>query len=232
MSFKFDEVPGGWAFENPNAFVFFGNRDSQLPRLQQLYPQFQFRRVKQVHGDKIVENSAQIPDWTLEADGHFTSEKNLALCSISADCMPLLWVSRQRPWVMALHAGWRGVAQRLAPKALDVIKRQGLEIEDFDLYIGPHIMNASFEIRQDAFELLRKSTSASSELFSTPQGEGCYKLNLLDLVTCQLRESNFPQDQIHCLEIDTVTEPQLHSFRRDAKDAGRQISFVVIKLSP
>src|SRR5438046_8935661 len=64
--------------------------------------------MRQVHGDHVVE----VQDKTLkeagEADGMITSEPDIYLGVLTADCVPILFVAHSQKLVAAVHARWRG----------------------------------------------------------------------------------------------------------------------------
>jgi polyphenol oxidase len=111
------ETDFGFEIDTPEYLFFFGKKDSGLETLKKTYPDFEFRRVKQVHGNEIY-RQLDISDSSIEADGQWTKISKLALAVNTADCVPVLIVHPSKGLVMGLHAGWRGVASRIIPKAL------------------------------------------------------------------------------------------------------------------
>src|SRR2546430_8775237 len=63
--------------------------------------------ARQVHGTR-VETAA--PGPTREADGLITATAGQMVGVVTADCMPVLLIDRQRRVAAAVHAGWRGAA--------------------------------------------------------------------------------------------------------------------------
>ena len=92
--------------------IVFGTRFLEQKMLKELFPEFQFYFLKQVHGNRVVPAHSLSPT----ADGHFTSQKNQALCLRTADCLPVFIIRGEN--VFALHIGWRGIHNKILDKAL------------------------------------------------------------------------------------------------------------------
>ena len=55
----------------------------------------------------------------------------------SADCTPVLIGDILTGRVSAIHAGWRGTAQRIVPKAVEHFLKQGSQLENLRFVMGP-----------------------------------------------------------------------------------------------
>ena len=64
--------------------------------------------LKQVHGVNCV--PAYRAGKEVEADASFTKKRNEVLAVLVADCVPVLFASKNGSCVAAAHAGWRGLA--------------------------------------------------------------------------------------------------------------------------
>lgn len=223
------EQSWGWTIETSKNLVCFGNRSADINTLQALYPDIAFRRVRQVHGSHIVELTKDSPDLAIEADGSWTTQAGLALCSITADCIPILITSQKQDFVMALHAGWRGVARRILLNGLKLVDELGITADELRIFIGPHIQPSSFEVQQDALDLLGASCDLPLASFAVATSPVKYKVDLQKILVAQAVEQKVQSSQIVSLPFDTMTDPRLHSYRRDHSSSGRQISFVLVK---
>lgn len=211
----------GYKARAGNAEFFFGTKNLPKTELTNHFPDFKFAFLKQVHGNHVVEANA---DETFEADGHFTHQKNLALVSITADCVPILLAGHDK--VCALHSGWRSTA-------LNITKAAKIAAGGFQFAaIGPHILMTSFEVGNDVAQQLLASapagTKANQLIYPHDDERKCY-FDLTELVRLQLKDA-FGDDLLilEALE-DTKTSIHFASFRRDKDQAGRQYSFVVMK---
>lgn len=121
--------------------------------------------ANQVHGDKIVAVAADADDAALErakaqaneeADGIIVECPDVAALLCFADCVPVIVVAPTGAFAV-VHAGWRGVMARIAPKAVRMLAGppsapEGMLPSDpstFNVYIGPHIHGECFETSAD-----------------------------------------------------------------------------------
>ena len=75
--------------------IFFGGVGSLLHHLKVAYPDHDFVRLKQIHSDAVVESPDSSQDYLIHGDAHFTTKENLALCVITADCVPLFFINHR-----------------------------------------------------------------------------------------------------------------------------------------
>lgn len=214
----------GIEFKLPHAHVFFGFASANLDILKNLFHQYSFRELRQVHGAVIV----PADDSLAEADGHWSGQSHIALCIKTADCLPVMLVHPQK--VCALHAGWRGLYAEIL-----ISGARSFATSETQAFIGPHIGPCHFEVGLDVAQQLEKSFQTcrgrtaqdlpNSILLSHAHSEKKY-VDLRTLAVAQLRHAGIPSSQIHCVEHDTFASTSFHSYRRDREKAGRQISFV------
>ena len=104
----------GYAAQVEEYYLFYGTCHLKRSHLREVFPQYEFCFVRQVHGSRIVEASSVLQS----ADGHYTREKNKALIVQTADCLPVLLMKKDL--ICAVHAGWRGVAQQIVISAVQL----------------------------------------------------------------------------------------------------------------
>lgn len=117
-------------------------------------PELAIFELTQVHGTEVVNlRKGGTPDKP-EADGAIASYDGPLIPVIkTADCLPLLLLGSKGYAI--LHAGWRGVASPILGNPL----LQDLDIEE--IYLGPAISNAGFEVSSDFRENFPNSTNFS-----------------------------------------------------------------------
>lgn len=117
---------------------------------------------RQIHGDHVVliEDSSSDPlslaqnkaQEGADALAVFVSDVAALLCF--ADCVPVIVVSPTGCFAVA-HAGWRGVMNDIAVRAVAALatydKNSGQEdlVSEYNVYIGPHIHGECFETGSD-----------------------------------------------------------------------------------
>jgi len=226
---KVEHHPLGTLIETDFYLELLGNREAQISQLQQAFPQINFKRVKQVHKDRVVHTSPHAIDFSSEADAHYTGEKNLGLCIATADCIPLLIYHHEPRWIASVHAGWRGVENRIVPKTIATLIRNGCKPENLQIAVGPHIQMQSFEVGNDVRDQLLKCFQGDKELVWEKISENKSKVNLNEILKYQLLESKIELENTFFDFKDTVADINYHSFRRDRENSGRQISFISLK---
>lgn len=221
MSFR--ETSDGFIYSNNSVLVFFGKKSCTLERLHILYPEFVFRGVKQTHSNISIQSFDD--SGSIEADAHWTHEKNVALLIKTADCVPIMILQPESETVMAIHAGWRGVAHRITPLTVEKLSSPYL----CEVFIGPHIMQNSFQVQDDVKELLVNSTDASPEQFLKTENGKMY-IDLENMIKNQI--APFKITNIKSTKTDTKTNPDFHSYRRDSTNlivnGQRNISFICL----
>lgn len=206
-----------YSFPFEGGRIIYGTKYLKRSDLRDLFPQYQFCFVKQVHGQKVI--SANV-DQLIEADAHWTTEKNQALAVQTADCLPILLKSHDH--ICAVHAGWRGVENQIVLKALNIFPN----LFDLEVGIGPHITQENFVVSEEVAEQLKVS-APQGQAWITPIGDKKYQVSLTGLVKDQIL-NNTPVKAWWNLSINTFSSNLFYSFRRTAEKNMGQFSFIVL----
>jgi YfiH family protein len=133
---------------------FIGQLPSELGKI--LNPNTQAYRVKQVHGNTILTPSEieltlddQGEKTFSEADGIISDARLQSVWVASADCTPVLIADSQTGRVAAVHAGWRGTAQRIVPEAIALFLAKGSSIENLIFALGPAITGEVYQVTEE-----------------------------------------------------------------------------------
>lgn len=128
-----------------------------------LSPQAQVYRVKQVHSAKVlspteIEGAIALGLPLLEngqpapfplADGIVSVRSHQAVWACSADCTPALIADVVTGQVAAVHAGWRGTAQKILPRAVERMRAQGSQLKNLRIALGPAIDGQVYQVGHD-----------------------------------------------------------------------------------
>lgn len=204
--------------------VFFGGTGDTLESIRAAFPLVQLKKIHQTHSDLVVEASESI----IEADAHYTAEKNSALLIATADCMPIMIYCRQTRRVAAIHAGWRGIANRITEKTLERLITTGSSKKEFQTWVGPHILQNSFEVDQEAYDLLSNAQSGLAENEIAYKVNSKYHVDLKKILESQIRRAAPGTATPLFLDIDTKTNSDYYSYRRDQKTKKRNLSFICL----
>lgn len=133
---------------------FWSRSPAELTRV--LHPTAQSYRVKQVHGNTVLSPSevaasvvrAEVTGEAPAADGLITEQAEQAVWVCSADCTPVLIADAATGQVAAVHAGWRGTAQKIVPQAIARLQAQGSHLKDLRVALGPAIAGEVYQVSQ------------------------------------------------------------------------------------
>lgn len=179
-------------------------------------------QARQVHGKAlVVAGGDPIATAKIEADALVAEPRSGHAVAIRvADCVPVLLADPHTGRVAAVHAGWRGVEQRILDVAVDTMKESALYAA-----IGPCIGPCCFEVGDDVADRIAK-VSASAVVVRRA-GEKAY-VDLRLAVRTQLRALGLEDVSIEDVPGCTRCEPErFHSYRRDGKDSGRLLGIIV-----
>lgn len=224
LSRAFTESALGLALQTDKLLLFFGSKNATIENLKTSYPDLTFRKIKQTHSDIFVENSVEL----VEADAHFTTFKNTALLISSADCLPILVYCHQTERVASIHAGWKGVSNQIVFKSLKKLIATGSTEKKFSFWIGPHIQQNSFEIEFAVLQQLKISAYNLKLNQYSQEKDQKYYVDLNQIVSSQITAASKKENFKWFSNIDTKTNNNYWSYRREKDKAGRNLSFITL----
>ncbi|MDR3281539.1 MAG: peptidoglycan editing factor PgeF [Endomicrobium sp.] len=102
----------------------------------------------QIHSSKVqLVNTSYKNCFINNCDGLITTNKDIALGVLTADCVPILISSKNCEFKAAIHAGWRGIAKGIIENTLDILKNKlHISLDQIKIYLGPHIRSCCYEV--------------------------------------------------------------------------------------
>ena len=180
------------------------------------------RLPRQVHGARVVAADA----WSTapDADGVVTDAPGQLAGIVTADCVPVLLVARDRCVAAAVHAGWRGAAAGVLEAAVCQM-RDAFDVPAtaIEAAIGPAVGACCYEVGaevRDAFRARTGETTAAAWQETSDR----LRVDLRVAVRLLLHASGVATVTI--LGPCTMCGSGYASYRRDGPGAGRQLSFV------
>lgn len=135
---------------------------------------------RQVHGTRLAWHDALRGLTILQGmDGHATATPGTFLAVSAADCIPVYIADPTRRVVALVHAGWRGTAGRILPKAIEELTRRGSHVEKLAVHCGVGICGQCYEVGAEVF--------AGCGLTAPEGGKG--RLDLRAVLMAQAREA-------------------------------------------
>ena len=145
------------AYESLNFGFHVGDDPAAVTSNRSSIPNAQF--MNQVHGDKVVViDELLATDPT--CDAMITTKTGISLVVMVADCIPLLFISREA--VAAVHVGRAGLINKVAIKTLHQMRTMGAI--DVHAIIGPSICGRCYEV---PFEMQQDVIANHPRAFST-----------------------------------------------------------------
>ncbi len=163
------------------------------------------------------------------ADALLAASPGLLLTIRTADCLPVLLIDPRRRAVAAIHAGWRGVLDRIVEKTVGALQQVlGVNPSDLSALLGPSIQSCCYEIGAEVVNAFRERFIRSDRFFRHAAGR--QYLDLAAAVRHQLHEAGVASRQITASNLCTRCRADLfYSFRREGVAAGRMVAAIGIR---
>jgi len=169
-----------------------------------------------------------LDDAIQDCDALITDIPHIALCILTADCVPILLYDTKKKVIAAIHAGWKGTQSEIAYKTVRKMQQHyGSNPKDILAGIAPSIGKCCYEVDQNVaqhFFHIPKS--------STPIGDK-YMLDLPYINQTQLLRAGVQKRHIKMSHICTACEvEQFFSYRKEHGCSGRFMSIISLLPKP
>jgi YfiH family protein len=174
--------------------------------------------LDQVHGTRVVRLTVAHagPDAETErADASITTMPGIACTVLVADCLPVLFATRDGRAVGAAHAGWRGLAGGVLEATVDAIRAAvPVAAGDIVAWLGASIGPAAFEVGADVLDAFQ--TGEARHFVPAPARDGVPKwmADLPALAEGRLRRLGLT-DVTGCGLCTVSDASRFFSYRRD-----------------
>jgi len=182
--------------------------------------------LNQIHSTRVVvfNNAGQdIPP----ADAWVTRQTNAKLTLKTADCAPVLFVDETARVIGAAHAGWRGALTGVLESTLLTMVGQGANLRRIKVAVGPCIHVNSCPVQADMERLFSKDMAPFFPAY--PDGQNHF--DMVGYIRCRLHRAGILPEHVDVIDVDTFTDLNYNSFRRDAERSERQYSAIWLKSS-
>lgn len=168
-------------------------------------------------------------------DGLITNEKNLLLCTVEADCVPVYFFDPVKEVIAMVHSGWKGTVKKISEVTIQKMKSVfGCQPSDMLVAIGPHICKVCYEVGADLLQEFSQSFApAEMEKIFRPKNQEKYLLNLEEAVRLTLLECGVAEENIFSAGVCTLhSQIEGHSFcsyRRTKSKTERMLTAIMMK---
>ena len=182
------------------------------------------RFLNQVHGAVVVSAAAvRDADTPLDADAVTGQHPGDACAVRTADCLPVLFCSRDGSRVAAAHAGWRGLAAGVLE---NTVSAMNCGASDLITWLGPAISQPNFEVGVEVREAFLAGDAGTGAYFEL-NARGRWQADLYELARRRLAragvEAVFGGGWCTYADAD-----RFFSYRR-GQETGRMVSYVALK---
>lgn len=174
--------------------------------------------LSQVHGTHVVRAREAIE--APEADGVVADQPGQICAVLTADCLPVLFASRDGQRVAAAHAGWRGLAAGVLEAT---VKALAVPPDELMAWLGPAIEPEHFEVGSEVRDAFLARDARAANAF-VPHARGKWLANLCALARLRLERAGVTD--VHGGEWGTFRDRrQFFSHRRDGR-CGRMATLI------
>ena len=181
--------------------------------------------LEQVHGtDVYVARHGSAITQPPRADAAYTDQPGLVLAVLTADCLPVLFASRDGQEIAASHAGWRGLLGGVLEATISHFRAPPNEIL---VWFGPAISQAAFEVGDEVRLAFIQHDPAACGAFipsSRPSLSTQYwQADLYQLARQRCHAAGI--QSIHGGDLCSFSDPRFYSYRRETP-TGRMASLI------
>ena len=183
--------------------------------------------LQQVHGvavQRFGAGDAPSPDGAQEplADASVTSDPNVVLAILTADCLPVAFAAKDGGEVGAAHAGWRGLVAGVLENTVAAMRTAP---QDLVAWLGPAAGPQAYEIGEEVFDAFVSRDVRAEAAFARTR-PGHWKVDLYALARQRLIDAGMSPADIHGGGLCTIGDPKrFFSHRRDQR-TGRMATLV------
>lgn len=174
--------------------------------------------LQQYHSTKIID--LDLDQRHGIADGSTTTRAGTTCVVMTADCLPVLLTDRKGKRIMAIHAGWRGLAGGIIEAGL----RRFAEKDDVIAWLGPAIGAEQFEVGAEVVEQLSTDNKKDSTWYKNSTVRNKYLVDMYKLATIRLLRAGAAE--VTGGDCCTFSEEKrFFSYRRQG-DCGRMATLI------
>ena len=210
-------------------------RDESIKKIKEF---FQIKELVQPHQNHTDISTTISEINTVEySDAVILEQQNIATLIATADCIPIIVYDPINNIGANIHAGWRGVVNKITEKTLNkMMAEYNSNSEELIICIGPCIRKDNFLVNEDVVNLYKeafKDEKSEEYIKKTNQKneKGInYSIDNAKLMISRLKKIGINLKNIHDCKICTVEQNKdWYSYRVEGKDSNRIGIILMIK---
>lgn len=209
------------------------NYMDEILHINNMYPK-NIYSCFQIHSNRVENiNHKDFQDFPygkilLDTDGLICDEKNVVITTKFADCTPIILFDPVKKIQASVHSGWRGTAQKISEVAINkLVSEYNCNVKDLYAFVGPSIDADLYEVGSDVYEAF--SSFKNRDSYFKKKDNGKFLLDMKSINKDILIDNGILNNHIEVSDLNTFTNKNLHSARRDNPDYGLNIMITMIK---
>ena len=193
----------------------------------------------QSHGRKVAEvrsadrgrGAYSMADAIPDADALVTSDADVGLVVMVADCVPMVLFDPGTPSLACVHAGWRGTVARVAEAAVERLMALGAQRDAIVAAIGPAIDRTRYQVGEEVAQLVHETFGDEAGDVIEPDDHGRWRFDLWHANQRVLTEAGVAPENITLADIPTGPGTPFFS-DRSARPCGRFAAIARLRPTP
>jgi len=120
---------------------------------------------KQIHSNRFYLIEKKLYKKRIECDALITNKKNILIGVLTADCAPIFIFDPIKTIISVVHAGWKGAYKGIIKNVITFLKKNGSNVKDLVVVIGPCISQKNYEIKEDFLDRFLKKNKKNIIFF-------------------------------------------------------------------
>lgn len=172
-------------------------------------------KMNQVHGNNVCFVSFNDRGKEIKkTDGLVSAKKNVFLLATFADCIPVLFLDKDKRIFGIAHAGWRGAYLEIVKEVVETMVKKGSDKSKIMVGIGPSIRVCCYDISKDREMAFKYRFPEMKKIVERRHGK--IFLNLSKVIRFQLIDSGVLSKNILDCKLCTKDNAlEFYSFRKE-----------------
>jgi len=188
--------------------------------------------LKQAHNNKVIKvDKVWKPEESPQGDGLITNNHAIAICVLTADCVPILIADKKNNIIGAVHAGWKGTVKGIIENTIEAMINLGADSNSMGAAVGPCIGKTSYEVTEEYKDFFLKEDKKNICYFKDCSISKKIFFDLGNYVIERINKTGIKS--VERMIFDTYKEKDMFfSYRRSIhqkeSNYGRQLSGIAI----
>lgn len=181
--------------------------------------------VYKVTAEDFGRGATSTNDAIQDTDALYTFEKDVTLCTFTADCVPITFYEPTRGLIGVIHSGWQGTVKEISTRVVQqLVSNEQIDPQHLIVHLGCALSQEKFEVDADVYLKFKALGYADAFMYFNDKTQKYHIDNQLT-VKKQFELAGVPSNQITIDTSCTFTNDSGFSYRQNRKD-GRHLTFL------